>query len=140
MDLAKISSNLKNFFGKCSIPRFDRVSSCFGEKTRQPTRCFRVLEAKTRRRPSSASGWLVLRSDLTGWMGELGLGFCWTPLPISVGQLLAMEYSNFLNLEQEKTILAVSTHSHSEEKKSSMVCCGRNKRKPHMYVHVQLKR
>ena len=76
MDVAEISSNLKNFSGKCSIPQFDQVSSCFGEKTRQPTRCFQVLEAETRRRPSSASGWLVLRSDLTGWMGESGLGFC----------------------------------------------------------------
>ena len=80
-EMADISPDLKNFVGKCSISRFSRVYSSFGEKTRQPTRHFQVLEVETRRQPSPTSSRPILRPDR---MGGLGLGFCWTPLLLAL--------------------------------------------------------
>jgi len=60
--------------------RFDRVSSGFGEKTRQLTHRFRVLKAKSRHRPSLVSGWPVVGRDRMGLGGCIGSRFCWTPL------------------------------------------------------------
>ena len=73
MHLAEISPDLKSFARKCSISRFSRVSSGFGEKTRQPTNRFRVLEAETRRRPDTSirlAGSQAGSDGLDGWVGS----------------------------------------------------------------------
>ena len=84
LEMAKISSDLKNFVGKCSISQFGRVSSGFREKTRQPTHSFRVLKSETHPRLSPASGRPVLESGRMGWMGQSGFNICWTPLYIPI--------------------------------------------------------
>ena len=81
-EMVEISSDLKNFSGKCSLFRFSRVSSGLGEKTCQPTRYLQVLEAETRRRLSLVSGQLVLGLDWTVFAGGSGTSFLWTALRI----------------------------------------------------------
>ena len=79
-DLAEISPDLKTFAGKCSITLVRSSFFRFGEKTRQPTCCLQVLEAKTRRRPSLALGWPVLWPDRMVIAGGSSTIFPWTAL------------------------------------------------------------
>jgi len=97
MDLVEISSemagillNLKNFSRNCAISRFGRVSLGLGEKTRQSTHHFRILEVETRRPLSLASSQPVLGLDRTSFLGGSGLGCCWTPLNPYI--ILGMEW------------------------------------------------
>ena len=91
-EMAKILLNLKNFARNCAISWFGRVSSGFREKTRHPTHRFQILEAETRCRPSLVSSRPVLKLDQTGFLGESGLGCCWTPLNPYI--ILGMEWVN----------------------------------------------
>ena len=63
--------------------RVSRVSSGFGEKTRQLTSRFQVLEVEIRRRPSLVSSQSIIGPNQMGLGGWVGSRFCWTPLNIT---------------------------------------------------------
>ena len=66
--------------------QFSQVSSGFGEKTRQLTHGFQILEAETRQWPSPTSGRSVLGPDRMGWLGGSGIDCCWTPLVLVIAK------------------------------------------------------